>query len=289
MNAPPTELAPLGCTNCGAALCLGVGATTRCSYCAAEAAIPDTYLGLQRSAREFAKNRELAADLYGEVGQPPGPLLRMWWTGADKTAQAGKGVLTAILGLMLQTPLGFLLLPSAAYLLGYPVAAVLRVSGLIAPEQFEKDSTTYIVLLATAGVMIVLAAIPAVLLRRERELAPVRGAIHASLAATPPQHAGGPARCRQCGAGLDVPPGALGVPCVYCRADNLVALPEPWVAHLRRSEFTQFRSIASALEAFREANTRARERYWLIAVGLILSLPVVSLIGWVLNQAGFHF
>ena len=246
-------------------------------------------MGCNAAAQEFAKNRKLAADLYGEVGQPPGPLLRMWWTGADRTARAGQGVLTAILGLMLRTPLGFLLLPSAAYLLGYPVAAVLRVSGLIAPEQFEKDSTTYIVLLATVGVLIVVAAFPVVLLRRERELAPVRGAIHASLAAASPQHAGGPARCRQCGAGLDVPPGALGVPCVYCRADNLVALPESWVAHLRRSEFTQFVSIASALNAFREANSRARERYWLIAVGLILSFPVVMLIGWVLNQAGFHF
>lgn len=54
--------------------------------------------------------------------------------------------------------------------------------------------------------------------------------LQAMLAAKPPETEGGPARCRQCSAPLDVTPGALGARCPYCGADNLVVLPPEWIA-----------------------------------------------------------
>lgn len=84
-----------------------------------------------------------------------------------------------------------------------------------------------------------------------------RRRLQAALAAKPPARPGGPAGCRQCGAPLDVGPGALGVRCPYCRADNLVALPRAWVAPLAGA-----RTLGAAIEdaACQERDERTRIR-----------------------------
>jgi predicted RNA-binding Zn-ribbon protein involved in translation (DUF1610 family) len=60
-----------------------------------------------------------------------------------------------------------------------------------------------------------------------------RRELQAMLAAKPPETEGGPARCRNCSAPLEVEAGALGTRCPYCGADNLVVLPPEWIATAR--------------------------------------------------------
>jgi hypothetical protein len=60
-----------------------------------------------------------------------------------------------------------------------------------------------------------------------------RTRLQAALAAKHPPHPGGPSACRRCGGPLTVEGEALGVRCVYCGADNLVALPPAWVDHIK--------------------------------------------------------
>jgi LSD1 subclass zinc finger protein len=76
---------------------------------------------------------------------------------------------------------------------------------------------------------------PVLLVANARRVARVRQMLQAALAARPPERPGGPATCRSCGAPLDVPEGALGVRCVYCREHNLVAIPESWIARARKA------------------------------------------------------
>jgi hypothetical protein len=54
-------------------------------------------------------------------------------------------------------------------------------------------------------------------------------ALQAALSARAPTRPGGPAECRVCGGPLRVPEDALGVRCLYCRTDNLVAASTGWL------------------------------------------------------------
>jgi hypothetical protein len=282
-------VSPLSCRSCGAVLALGTGRSARCSHCATETPVPDEYLEVQRAAREFAENLELARALYAEVGKPPGWLLRSLTAGVEGASRAGARAANTMLILLVHPAVSVPALTAASYALGYPVASLLLYAGVLRPVDLTRTYSTYIVLVVTALIVVALVGIPLVLIKRARELAPVRAAIHASLAAQPPEHSGGPSRCRECGAGLDVPPGALGAPCAYCRADNLVALPAQWVQHVRRTEFTHFMNIRSALDALRAAEARAHERYWQVVLSLLIVLPLVLVVGAILNALKIRF
>jgi LSD1 subclass zinc finger protein len=54
--------------------------------------------------------------------------------------------------------------------------------------------------------------------------------LQAALASKPPTTPGGPSLCRRCDAPLVIPPGALGVRCDHCSADNLVQIAPEWAA-----------------------------------------------------------
>jgi LSD1 subclass zinc finger protein len=99
--------------------------------------------------------------------------------------------------------------------------------------------------------------------------------LQAALAAQPPKTPGGPLRCHECGADLTAPEGALGVRCGYCKADNLLLVPESWARRARKIE----RKIRdSSQEAKRlEAESRRRMRrsaLWRVplALGIIYLL-----------------
>lgn len=282
-------LRPLQCVGCGAAVPLGEGRTARCRFCNAETEIPDAYLALQRSAKSFADDRKMAEQLYGEVGQPPGRFLRTWGQGAEGTAHVGTIVVYALVAAVYVHPaIGLGCILAAAYGLGYPVAAVWHGIDWIMGYP-RVPLSPYPVLLIGTLVVVLLVGIPAVLFGKERALAVVRKDIHASLAAALPERPGGPSRCRTCGSALDVPEGALGVPCVYCKADNLVALPEDWVTRIQAKEFHHFLRIDAALDAFRRASRAATERLWLLFAGLVFCLPVIMLLAYVLDSAGFWY
>lgn len=223
-------------------------------------------------------------ELYADLGQPPGWLLRFWGRGAQGSSWLGARVGVAMLVLIWVNPgLGFVAVLVVAFIAGYPAAQLIRGACWLVGAPVQGVLSPYLVLGLAAVFVLLFVGFPGVWFNRSRALAPVRCAVHASFAATLPEHAGGPARCWSCGAALDVAPGALGVPCAYCRADNLVALPLDWVAKLRAADFQHFRSIDAALGAYREAGARAREASWKLVFGLIVVLPAVMLAAYVLQ------
>jgi DNA-directed RNA polymerase subunit RPC12/RpoP len=280
---------PLRCAGCGGLVPLGQGKTARCPYCHAETPIPEAYDALQRAAKSFAEDQVLARRLYGALGKPPGRIAEALGLGLETSARIGELAGGLIVGLALEHPFGVLLLMAAAYALGFPVAALFRVYYWIAGLPTAQPISPYRVLAVTTVVVALFVVVPLILLRRERAIAGVRRDVHASLAARLPEREGGPSLCRNCGAALDVPRGALGVPCTYCRADNLVALPQAWVERVRATEFKHFLQIDAALEAHRRASEAATGQVWMLAGAMLFLFPLVMAVAWLLVQAKISF
>jgi hypothetical protein len=93
--------------------------------------------------------------------------------------------------------------------------------------------------------------------------------LQAALAARPPKRPGGAAECRLCGAPLAIQGNAPGVRCLYCRADNLVALPRAWIERAKKGVEGVIHVATSALELHR----RELRKLWL---GLSVGLGVVG-------------
>ncbi len=110
---------------------------------------------------------------------------------------------------------------------------------------------------------IALAAVGAALGVYGRRRARSRQRLQAALAAKPPERKGGPATCRSCGAPLTVESGALGVRCIYCGSDNLVALPPSWIANVGADAA----AIGAEIEPARAELDRERAR---LRRGLVL-------------------
>lgn len=284
------ELKPFVCSGCGALLPLGAENVARCTYCKNETKVPDAYGALQRAAKSFAADKQLAENLYGDVGRPPGWLTRAVFRGAEGSASIGAKVGMALLAIAYGQPIiGLAMFMAGAYVIGYPVALVARagywISGHPAPAQLSPYP-----ILAIGTVLVIFGfGIPVVLYGKERALAPVRAGIHASLAAALPEKPGGPSRCRNCGAALDIPSGAAGVPCLYCKADNLVALPQDWVTHVRTTEFQHFLQVDAGIEAFRRASDGAKEKLWQLGLALVLVFPIVMAVAWLLTAAKIYY
>ena len=100
-----------------------------------------------------------------------------------------------------------------------------------------------------------------------------RAGLQAALASSPPSTQGGPALCRQCGAALAVPPGALGVRCDYCGADNLVAVPTAWLEATKKVDKALVNEERSALQAEAEARRSLR---WSLAWRFLICVLSLS-------------
>ncbi len=113
-------------------------------------------------------------------------------------------------------------------------------------------------LLSVAAYVLVFA--PWVLLRYCRKSTAAITRLQEALGARPPAQPGGAATCRDCGAALDVPPGALGVRCMYCRTDNLVQVATRKARAEHEAEKKFHREVVSALaehDAEREQRRKA--------------------------------
>ena len=242
---------------------------------------------MQLAAKSFAVDRELARRLYGQLGRPPGPFARAASRGFEQSSRIARGVGHALLALSVIPVVGWLPPLLLAHVLAYPIAKIIRLGWVIAGDPIQGRLEPGIVLLVALFVWTPAIAIPAILFRKEREIADVRRDVHASLAAGEPERPGGPSLCRNCGGALDVPGGALGVQCTYCRADNLVALPKAWVAHVRTTEFRQFLRIDAALEAYRLASERARDRAWRVAFYFLFLIPITLVIASWLGDCSY--
>lgn len=80
----------------------------------------------------------------------------------------------------------------------------------------------------------------------------------AGLAAQPPRTPGGPARCRACGAPLEIPAGAAVARCLYCGVESAVRIRTPFLARVRKATRAAVRTLdeAAALDHRDRAATR---------------------------------
>ena len=236
MSASGGELEVLRCGQCGAPVPLGDGDRVPCPGCGAQVEVPEPYRVARAAARLDAEGQALCARL----GAPPGTLQRMLASGVYIW------VFLFLLPFLLR-PLGAI----AHLLLLDPIAAILhvRLADVLGAGTYGA--------VYGAAVFAIIAPL-AIIGSHGRRQVRARRALQAGLAAKPPATPGGPALCRCCGAPLAVPPGAAGVRCSYCRADNLVALQPDWVASAKVGSATLRTQIADAADEDRKNRVAIR-------------------------------
>jgi LSD1 subclass zinc finger protein len=248
----------LTCPACGGQVPLGDGDTLPCPFCHAPVELPPEHRALRDAERKDAAARQEAADLFARYGKKPSPLLRA--------------------AAILFHPV-FLILDGFFILLFVAMMGVIFVGQLLSPILHDNVWDTlpdapkgYGMFILAAGS--VLAGMVLGIYGRRRILA--LRSLQAALAARPPSREGGNVMCRECGAPLHVPDGAEGVRCVYCKADNLVDVPQGWIAGIAASGARIGRAIDEA-DAWL-AGERRRLRRSLI---LQLSIAGAILVGFI--------
>lgn len=249
------SLEVLSCPSCAAPVPLGDGDDALCPYCRVAFPAPERYRGLRDAERRTDEERAEAESLYATLGRPPGAVARFWGD-----------VATGCVWLFLW-PLVFV---AESILIVRLFDVVSRSTHVTLTDVLPQTQVWAIV-----GVALYLTlAVPIVLGVYGRRRTNARRTLQAALAALPPDREGGPVRCHACGAPLAVGARDLGIQCVYCGADNLVRMPETWVARSRASAKRLDASAASAAEEDRAMRRRERRR---VAINLAwLSLFVVG-------------
>ena len=100
------------------------------------------------------------------------------------------------------------------------------------------------------------------------------GSLQAALAARAPLHPGGPAICRSCGGPLRVQPDDIGVRCLYCKADNLVALPPKLLERFQHGiRIAEHQVEAAHAQMQDEARARKKQAFGRVALlGVVLAV-----------------
>ena len=255
----PSELHVLQCPQCGAPLSLGSGETTSCAQCRSTVEVPAAHRALRDVARaESAANRE-AARLFEELGRRPSRMARL-------------------VGLVFH-PIALLFFGGSFMLLllmTVAIAAVWSLSPLFHANIWDilpESKRTPLILVPSIGAFV--AGVVMGVYGRRRVLS--TRALQAALAAAPPAHPLDSPHCRVCGAPLELPAGALGARCLYCRADNLVALPPEWIAGVRAYTRTVGAEIETAASALAAEHRRLRRSVILrVSVVLVLIGAIVA-------------
>lgn len=221
----------------------------KCPYCAHQVLVPEPYRDLRDADRRMVADRADAKVLYKKVGRPVPRWLRAW----GRWAETATEVLAGILGLIALTgSFAFLILVFGGEILSHAVAPLI---GIDLVDRFG-GGTVYL----SFGVLVFgLVVLPLVANSYVAHFTALRLRVQRGLAAALPARPGGPATCRRCGAALDVPTGAFGVRCVYCHADNLVALPEGLIRRTRSAERRFHGNIRQAVAKERQLRSEARK------------------------------
>lgn len=231
MTSP--ALHPLSCPKCGAPVPLGEGDVARCSFCAIDVPVPAEYIALRDDANTRRKDRGELDRLYAAASRPPSLLVRGFAAIGDAVGIAaliggGLIILGTIIGVIIREQDLMTTAISAVLMIVLAIPAFIETMFHFAAA---RSYDLYDALGAFSGVLAgllvwLLVAAPILISQTCRgALAAIIG-LRRRLVAGSPVQPGGPATCRSCGAALDVPAGALGVPCTYCGADNLVAIPD---------------------------------------------------------------
>ncbi|HTJ42879.1 MAG TPA: hypothetical protein VL463_12335 [Kofleriaceae bacterium] len=266
--ATPTA-APLRCPSCGAPVPLADGDVATCVFCKAEVPLPQELRALRDADQQGRADRAEAEALYRSLGKPPSTILRAWVGAAELFAGALAGLLMLL----------FWLSSATIVLSGLLLELVLHwIAPLVRIDLIDRfgGGTTYAGFVVA---VVMLGLFPKWLVGYLDQSAKIRVSLQANLAARPPERVGFPSTCRECGAALAVPPGALGVRCAFCGSDNLVALPREWlaVAGARQAHFHA--SIVDAVAQARALRADARRGLWPAAKWLAGAAVAFGLVG----------
>jgi DNA-directed RNA polymerase subunit RPC12/RpoP len=229
---PSLAVDVLRCPACGAHVPLGQADVARCAHCGAAVPLAEAYRELRRLQGEHEASRQRAQELFSTLDSPP-------W------------LLTRVLAAVFDQPMLVFWI-----FFGVPVGLASIFAGLAVDARFHPSP------LVTNGVifaaLFAFAFLPRSIGIYANRRAGGRRLLLAGLAAKPPRLPGGPAGCRDCGAPLEVPPGATVARCVYCGADSAVQVRTPFLARTRKAAQYAARTIdeAVALDRRERAETR---------------------------------
>jgi LSD1 subclass zinc finger protein len=237
----------LRCPACGADVPLGLSDDARCVHCGASVPLPAAYRELRRIQRDDEAARQRAQALFATLDSPP-------W------------LMTRILAALFDQPMFAFWI-----FFGVPVGLLSIFAGLAVDARLHPPPAATVGVIF--GVLFLFAFLPRSIGIYANRRAGGRQLLIAGLAAKPPRLPGGPAGCRECGAPLEVPPGAIVVRCVYCGADSAIEVRTPLLASARRAAHAAAHTVeeAAALDRRERAGTRgtlARElRRYLLVTG----------------------
>jgi hypothetical protein len=245
----PADVAVFTCPSCGAPL-QGVkdGTTTTCAFCG-ETSTVHTGAAAELTARQARADAEA---LLARLGRPPS------WP--QQVAIALSSPWAVWLGFPLAAALFFQLgaWPMKWFGPSWEASHHERFLHVISP----LTSWPIEVAGPTLGLLVLLAwGLFGARVDARREL-------QAALASRPPARRGGPTTCRHCAAPLTLAAEALAVRCESCGADNLVRLPERWIARAKKT-------TAHLRLTVKEANAKDAEGRRRLGVAALKRVPVM--------------
>lgn len=250
---PSQALSLLTCPRCGAGVSVTREETTQCAYCRHDVTVPAAHREALILAEREVEADALTREAFHALGAPPSWPLRA--IGGFSTGCAGA---VAIVVVSFGASINL-----STWLLNHG-EAWFRVNAWDWFSGAERE------LLGWGSGFFLMAALFAFGVFGRRKAANLQR-LQQALSARPPPRAGGPALCRQCGAPLSVPPDARGVRCAYCRTDNLVAVPEKWLASKKRFTSAVTHEAKGALHVQRRELRRLR-------IDLALRLSIIVLL-----------
>ncbi len=248
----------------------GDGDTLVCTYCDAQLAVPEEHRELRAAEQQYNLHRTEAHELLRKLGTPPSWLVRFLTNANGVTV-----IWLVALGSLVSG-----VLCAAAFALIAQLSLVWFHVHIDDVVLYRYDPSALFVigqfafLLAGLGSLVVLGAYT------RRRGAGLRE-LQAGLSARPPSRAGGPAECRGCGAPLLARPQDNAVTCPYCRADNLVRIPESWIGAARARARKLAGAVEQAVYAFQDEERSIRRSLVvrLVVVGVISSTWLFLFVG----------
>lgn len=185
----PPALSPFLCSNCAGSLPVPDADRARCPSCGADNAVPE----------EHRKARALLRDADRELSEA-----------ADAWRRVDRGTVSVWL-------VALFALAAPLLLIGGQIWIFTQIGDTADPIRLAHHLALYIWLPSLPGFTIGLVVLLMGVGGKHAEFA------RSAMSAVPPSQPGQPACCRVCKAPLDVPPNALFVRCLYCRADSLTS------------------------------------------------------------------
>lgn len=255
-NVKPV-LTPLHCFSCGTPVVLSENKVAICTSCGNENPIPDEYRELVASKKKHEQGLEQAKALLEKVSEPPNPLFLLWYNVSE--------IVFGTLGIILMIALyisgaAFFIALFMVYFIYYTIAPYIHINLIDVYGPGNVYALTFVAL----SVFLIF---PLVLNAYVEDFVDLKKTLQASLSAHFPDSGKNDAKCRCCGASLELSPGAVCAVCSYCQAENILTLPEKWRKKLTGFANWHFKTIQEVFETESRFRKEIKEnlRFWFYA------------------------